>query len=193
MRKYTLRDNLISGLIGVVIAIPICIAASKSWNDNEPVRVPQSEPIPYVNTMSIPIAGVSNVTIPEIKVVEMTEEDIEEEMYFDSLELFALCVEAEAGNQGLEGKRLVADVILNRVDDPDFPNTIYDVITQPYQFSTYWDGAIERAEATKETYKAIEMELEERSYPALLYFTAGGYGKYGTPWRQIGDHYFCTK
>lgn len=193
MRKYTLRDNLISGLIGVIIAIPICIAASNSWDHKEPVKVARSETILESETLSLPIAGVSVYTVPEIKVVDLTEEDIEEEMYYDSLELFALCVEAEAGNQGLEGKRLVADVILNRVDDPDFPDTIYDVITQPYHFSTYWDGAIERAEATEETYKAIEMELEERSYPALLYFTAGGYGKYGTPWRQIGDHYFCTK
>lgn len=33
--------------------------------------------------------------------------DIAEEEYWDSLELLAICVEAEAGNQSLEGKRLV--------------------------------------------------------------------------------------
>ena len=63
-----------------------------------------------------------------------TEEEIAEEEYWDSLELLAICVEAEAGNQGLEGKRMVVDVILNRVDDPDWPGTIEEVISQPVQF-----------------------------------------------------------
>jgi len=130
---------------------------------------------------------------PEIEVRELTKEEIEEEEYFDSLELMALCVEAEAGNQGLEGKRMVADVILNRVDSPDWPDTIEGVISQKYQFTTYWDGAIERAEPTEETFEAIRMELKERSYPNILYFTAGEFGKYGTQWKQVGDHYFSTK
>ena len=52
----------------------------------------------------------------------MTPEEIEEEEKADELELMAICVEAEAGNQSLTGKRMVADVILNRVDNPDFPD-----------------------------------------------------------------------
>ena len=59
-----------------------------------------------------------------------TPEEIAEEEYWDSLELLALCVEAEAGNQALEGKRLVAAVVLNRVEDPDWPDDITAVITQ---------------------------------------------------------------
>lgn len=112
----------------------------------------------------------------------------------DELELMALCVEAEAGNQELNGKRMVADVILNRVDDPDFPDTIEGVITQPYHFSSYWDGGMERVgEPSEETIRAVEMELEERGWPGLLYFTAGNWPEYGTPWRKVGDHYFNTK
>lgn len=64
----------------------------------------------------------------------MTPDDIEEEMKMDELELMAICVEAEAGNQDLIGKRMVADVILNRVDDPDFPDSITEVISQKYAF-----------------------------------------------------------
>ncbi len=124
----------------------------------------------------------------------MTDEELAEEAYYDSLELLALCVEAEAGNQSLEGKRLVVDVILNRVDDPDWPDNIVDVISDPYEFSTFWDGAIDRVwEPSGETFQAERMELEERSWPEVYYFTAGGYSKYGTPWKQVGDHYFSTK
>lgn len=126
-------------------------------------------------------------------VTEMTQEMIDEEMYYDSLELLATCVEAEAANQGLEGKRLVAAVILNRVDSPEFPDNITDVITQPYHFTSYWDGAMARAEPTQETFQAVQMELEHRSNTEILYFTAGEWPSYGTHWKQVGDHYFCKE
>lgn len=123
----------------------------------------------------------------------MPEEELEEELYYDSLELLACCVEAEAGNQGLIGKRLVVDVVLNRVDDRDFPDNIWDVITQPYQFTTYWNGATDRVVPSEETYEAVRMELEQRSYPGIYYFSSDGWPEYGTPWRQVGDHYFSCK
>ena len=61
--------------------------------------------------------------------------------------LIAQLVQAEAGNQDLKGKRLVADVVLNRVDSEKFPNTIEEVIFQkePVQFSVTVSGAFERA------------------------------------------------
>ncbi len=129
--------------------------------------------------------------IEHLECIDRTQ--IEEEGYFDDLELMAACVEAEAGNQGLDGKRMVADVILNRVEDPAWPNTIEGVITQKYQFSTYWNGAMDGVSITDETFEACKMELKERGWPGIYYFTAGGYGEYGTPWRKVGDHYFCTK
>lgn len=128
------------------------------------------------------------------EVREMMPEDITEEEYYDSLELLAICVEAEAGNQDLTGKRMVADVIFNRVDDPDFPDSIEEVISQKYAFSSFWDGGMDRVvEPSKETFLAVRMELEERSWPGLFYFTAGDWPEYGTPWKKIGDHYFNTK
>lgn len=125
---------------------------------------------------------------------ESTEDGLAEELYCDSLELLAVCVQAEAGNQPLLGRRMVADVILNRVDDPCWPDTIEGVITQRYHFSSYWNGSMDRVTEPDElTIRAVQMELKTRSYPGLYYFTAGGYGKYGTPWKKVGDHYFSTK
>lgn len=120
-------------------------------------------------------------------------ENIEEEIYYDSLELLAICVEAEAADQGLEGKRMVADVILNRVDDADWPDSIEGVISQPYQFTSYWDGGMARAVPSEETFEAVRMELEHRGWPGLYYFSADGYPEYGTQWKQVGGHYFSTK
>jgi hypothetical protein len=130
---------------------------------------------------------------PDLGLYGVTEEQIAEEDYWGELELLAACVEAEAGNQGLEGKRLVADVILNRVDDPDFPDSIEGVITQPYAFTSYWNGMVSSVSISDETFQAVSMELEERSNTELLFFTAYAYGEYGTPCFQNGDHYFSTK
>lgn len=122
-----------------------------------------------------------------------TEPDIEEEMYWDELELLAAVVEAEAGNQDLTGKRLVVDVVLNRVDSPLFPDTITEVIEQPGQFTTAVNGAIEDAgwNMKESDYKAVMLEVTgERLDSEILYFTAGGYNKCCTPAYIHGDHYF---
>ena len=64
-----------------------------------------------------------------------TPEQIEEEILLGEMELLAQLVEAEAGNQPFEGKCLIVDVVINRVESPDFPNTISEVIFQEGQFS----------------------------------------------------------
>lgn len=122
------------------------------------------------------------------KQTKTVDDQISTELY-----LFANCVEAESGNQDDLGKRLVADVILNRVDDPDFPDTITEVISQKFQFSSYWDGGMDRWKPTDDTIKICREEMKSRQYTSLLYFTAGYYNPYGTPAFIHGDHYFSTK
>lgn len=55
----------------------------------------------------------------------------------EDIEMINRVVELESGNQSLQGKRYVVSVILNRIDDPAFPDTASEVISQPNQFSTY--------------------------------------------------------
>lgn len=119
-----------------------------------------------------------------------------EDDYYNTLEFLGRCVEAEAGNQGMLGKRLVIDVILNRVNDDsgEWPDTISEVISQPFQFSTFWDGSMDRVEeVTEETWEAIFKELEDITCPDIYYFTSEDFHVYGTPWEKIGDHYFNKK
>lgn len=126
---------------------------------------------------------------------EQTKQQLENEFSLTENEIYFLemCVEAEAGNQSLEGRQLVTDVILNRVRDNEYPDTVREVITQPYRFSSYWDGGMDRVEVSELTIQAVELELKEISYPGLFYFCEGRYSDYGTPWKKVGDHYFSTK
>ena len=92
---------------------------------------------------------------------------------YSELELMQRVVEAEAGNQGLMGKRLVAAVIYNRVESEKFPNSIYEVLTSPHQFSTVWNGAVDKAEVSTETIFAVMLEVDNRSDSEILYFNNG--------------------
>lgn len=128
-----------------------------------------------------------------IPVTYLTEEDIKEMDYWGELELLAAVVEAEAGNQDMTGKRLVVDVVLNRVDSPLFPDTITEVLEQPGQFSTMWNGAVEDAgwHMQEDDYTAVMMEVTGvRLDYDIYYFTAGEYNASCRPAYIHGDHFF---
>ena len=128
-----------------------------------------------------------------IPVTDLTEEDIKEMDYWGELELLAAVVEAEAGNQDMIGKRLVVDVVLNRVDSPLFPDTITEVLEQPGQFTTMWNGAVEDAgyHMQQDDYDAVMMEVTGKRLDYDIYFfTAGEYIASCKPAYIHGDHYF---
>ena len=128
-----------------------------------------------------------------IPVTDLTEEDIKEMDYWGELELLAAVVEAEAGNQDMIGKRLVVDVVLNRVDSPLFPDTITEVLEQPGQFTTMWNGAVEDAgyHMQQDDYDAVMMEVTGKRLDYDIYFfTAGEYNASCKPEYIHGDHYF---
>lgn len=109
---------------------------------------------------------------------------------YNDLEYLAACVEAEAGNQGLYGKQLVACVILNRVDSSDFPDTVKEVIQQKGQFAVVTNGSIDRVEVSEESRQAVRMEIESRTNSEILYFRTKDYHTFGTPMFPYKDHYF---
>lgn len=76
--------------------------------------------------------------------------------YEDAQRLMKIAV-AEAGNQGIEGQLRVMQVVWNRVQSPDFPDTIEAVISQPNQFQTYAAGTYETAVPTAETHEALAL------------------------------------
>lgn len=145
---------------------------------------PSPEPVRASPAFTVEIGHKAEANEIELEVESMTEG-------FDKqIDLLARCVEAEAGNQSLLGKRLVVDVILNRVASPDFPDGIEAVINQPGQFGVVSNGAIDKAVPSEETIQAVTRELNERIDTEVLYFQTSNYSKFGTPFDKVGDHYF---
>ncbi|HEY5525808.1 MAG TPA: cell wall hydrolase [Clostridium sp.] len=58
------------------------------------------------------------------------------------IDLMAKLIYAESRGEPFEGKVAVASVVLNRVVNPNFPNTVREVIFQPKAFSCVKNGDI---------------------------------------------------
>jgi N-acetylmuramoyl-L-alanine amidase len=148
----------------------------------------------------LPIIKVEPITVVVEQPLEKVESTTEiEECVEDSellsqedIELIALVTMAEAEGECDEGKRLVIDTILNRMDSEYFPDTIHDVIYQPNQFSSMWNGRVERCTVSDDICELVEEELVARTNNDTIFFTAGDYGRYGTPMFQVGNHYFSS-
>lgn len=131
-------------------------------------------------------------TLKTVSAVEI-EEYVEDTLLpREDIELIALVTMAEAEGECEEGKRLVIDTILNRVDSVYFPDTVYGVVYQANQFSSMWNGRVDKCFVDDDICQLVEEELQSRTNVDTIFFTAGEYGKYGRPMFQVGNHYFSS-
>ena len=79
-------------------------------------------------------------------------------------EVLKRIVEAEAGGCDMQGRILVANVILNRVRDAEFPSTITDVVYQRSQFSPVSDGRLNSCSVSEKTVEAVNRALSGEDY-----------------------------
>ncbi len=89
----------------------------------------------------------------------------------NDLYLIAKCIYAEARGEPYEGKVAVGAVLLNRVKSPDFPNTVYGVIYQPWAFTAVHDGQI-NLEPDSAAYQAAQDAMSgwDPTYGCLYYY-----------------------
>ena len=110
----------------------------------------------------------------------------------EEIELIALVTMAEAEGEPEEGKRLVIDTILNRVDHKRFPNTVSDVIYQKDQFTSMWNGRLNSCYASDDICKLVKEEVKSRKDSNVIFFRTSRYSDYGSPMFQVGHHYFSS-
>lgn len=80
-------------------------------------------------------------------------------------------VQAEAGCEDIEGKMMVASVIMNRVGSYKWPMSVSAVVSQPGQFSPYANGRFATAVPSAETMRAVNRVLDGENLAVnVLYF-----------------------
>lgn len=123
-----------------------------------------------------------------------------EEDEIDSNDLYILShiINAEAGDDNCshEHRIAVGSVVLNRVADPDFPDTIHGVVFQEGQYAPTWDGSYEKI-PSEDSIEVAKLLLEEGSQiPAECVYQAEFEQGSGTwkPFETIyGITYICYK
>lgn len=111
----------------------------------------------------------------------------------DDLRLLSAITYLEAGNQPYNGKLAVANVVLNRVKDSRFPNTLEGVIYQKWQFTPAIGGAYSPLGRLVGSGKKIQAECVKAAKEAMAgknnvkgyFFFCRGAGQL-----RIGDHNF---
>lgn len=89
----------------------------------------------------------------------------------NDLYLLAKLVHSEARGESYTGQVAVAAVVLNRVDDSRFPNTIAGVIYQPWAFTAINDGQF-NLEPNQTAYQAAKDAMNgwDPTYGAVYYY-----------------------
>ena len=119
-----------------------------------------------------------------------------EKPYSDNdLYILSHIISAESGNCSDEMMIAVGSVVLNRVEDDRFPDTIEEVVFQPGQYSPTWNGAYFN-DPTDEAVEVAEMLLtdgrqidESVVWQAEFVQGVGIYEVIESPWGS--KMYFC--
>lgn len=111
--------------------------------------------------------------------------------------LLAKVIYAEARGESYTGQVAIGAVVLNRVEDSRFPNTIAGVIYQPWAFTAVNDGQI-NLEPDQTAYQAADDALNgwDPTYGSVYYYnpaTATSKWIWSTTYvTQIGNHIFAV-
>ncbi len=109
----------------------------------------------------------------------------------------------EARGEPIEGQLAVADVVMNRVASEKYPDTICEVVTQPWQFSFVRRGVIPKADRSSEAWrKAVAIseivlkDIDTKVDKDVLWYhadyVAPSWGKRLNREEKIGLHIFYS-
>ncbi len=168
------------------------------------------EETPQVKELIISVSGSIAIEQPVVSVNSVGENTVgmgERSIYADMIdelndeEKIMICqiTFREAGNQSVEGKRAVIEVILNRVKTDVQPDTVELVLSQPRQFMT-WAGRNSVSQNDIDNIMTIienEVYTEDPILPTHLVEPYVYFNSNESPGVnnaiKIGDHWFGTR
>jgi N-acetylmuramoyl-L-alanine amidase len=186
-RIYLKRKRYMTRIFATVYAIVIpvcCICHIQAGNGNTAEE----------KQLELSVSQATDVPNSELEIVALdaTEDEPEYPLTNEEIELIALVTMAEAEGECEEGKRLVIDTILNRVDHKYWPDTVRGVIYQPHQFTSMWNGRVNRCVVKEDICQLVREELISRTNDKCVFFRTGRYSDYGKPMFKMGNHYFSS-
>ena len=104
-------------------------------------------------------------------------------------EEFCRVVMNEAGGESYSCQVAVAETVINRINSDDYPDTLMEVLNQPYQYSHYENGDV-----TDSVREAVAQVLEYQVFNnEMLYFRMNYYHSFAEDYMMIDNMYFSIK
>lgn len=202
-KKYARRNRLIAVIIFALLLGFIPGYAIGNLNTSASTSVPaqadalEVEPPPFVIhiTNEEPETNAPNAleTLEPERETFNLYEHIAMEMTSEEMRLLEIILACEAQDEPYDGQKAVVEVIFNRVLSPDFPDTVYDVLSQKGQFATWkWRNKPYNTPNQTQT-NAIAEVIENGNQNTILpedyvFFSVGKVN--GTDFIKIGHHQF---
>lgn len=142
------------------------------------------------------VAMIGAILMAQPTVAAETEAETETIQSYSDTDLWYMSrlIQQESGYCSEQMMQYVGSVVLNRRDDPRFPDTIEGVILQPGQYSTA--SYLETQEPTQEAINVSVYLLENGSVlPGDVIYQANfeqGYATYATLCTSYSVMYFCV-
>lgn len=134
-------------------------------------------------------------TEAETEADETETEPVPMEYTDEDLYVLSHIIQCEAGYCERAMMEGVGSVVLNRVADSRFPNTIYEVVNQPGQYRPVTDGIFTSAQPTELVIEvAVDLLQWGSKYPPEVIYQANfpqGDGTYLTLSTSYSTMYFC--
>lgn len=172
-------------LLIIVIAAAILIMKILDYKEEEDLLAGITEPLP--EEVQLPV--ILGCLGPEDKIEVLTNK---KEPVVDpaELDLLARLIQAEAGADWCtdELQRAVGSVVINRMGDRRYPDTMQEVIFQPGQYSTAKSGKIEKKATDRAKENAEYLLINGSTIPEDVIFQANF--KQGKVYRELQGVYF---
>lgn len=162
-RRRRRRQKLIISSIFAICALGLTILLvtglkTQSGAPGEPTDMPEVTRLDLPKVKALPESAISPETIePENPYPKFS---YSKDWGAEDSYLLAKIAMAEAEGESIQGKTLVILVVLNRVHNEDFPNTIQDVIFEENQFTPVINGRFNKVEPDTDCWEAVQVVME---------------------------------
>ena len=103
----------------------------------------------------------------------------------EEVTLIARLVIGEAEGESFEGKKMVAETILNRLVKGGFGSSVKGIIEYPKQYDARWNAALWAREPKQEDIEAVKQAIESPSLPIdVVFYVNTKHLPRGNGWRE---------
>ena len=142
-----------------IMGIFLCLQSFYMTAGAEEIPIEEPKKIEIVETVPIE-PDVVTLLENEVRYTRDWEKDCIDntiKVNYQDAQILMRIASAEALNQGTYGMFLIMQTVWNRVNSPDYPDDVWSVVTQPYQFEPIMNGSYYTVDIPPEAHEALAL------------------------------------